>query len=181
MIVLCGLTPAQTNDFDVDAMLDSAQQFAQDNLDPDVLRALQEVDRGEGRGFSQPLSGLSSGRLCAGRGAVERTRPTPSCRCWTRTRKRSLTRHGCGSRLDYFDAAEELKSRRADRQNRNRENPCRRPESDVPGGAGNLDQKSFAAPVAEKRGGIRAGIKSDFHGERRAGGTGLAGGSGIRF
>ena len=41
------LVPAQTNEpsLDVGDMLDAAQQFAQDNLDPDVVKALQDVDR----------------------------------------------------------------------------------------------------------------------------------------
>src|SRR5665213_2835415 len=40
-----GLAPAQTNDVDWNSVLDSAQQWAQANLDDDVLRALQNADR----------------------------------------------------------------------------------------------------------------------------------------
>ena len=46
------LAPSQTNesafdlgDVDVGAVMDAATQFAQDNLDDHVLKALQDVDR----------------------------------------------------------------------------------------------------------------------------------------
>lgn len=43
--VPCAPAPAQTNALDLGDLLDAAQQFAQENLDPDVLQALQTVDR----------------------------------------------------------------------------------------------------------------------------------------
>lgn len=110
MILLCGLARAQTNDLDVGAMLDAAQQFAQDNLDDDVLRALQDVDRQKVGDFlnhyQEYLKGdyvLDLAQLKDAASAIlplldahEETQPYAA---WLRTR------------LDYFDAAEELKSR----------------------------------------------------------------------
>ena len=109
LIILCGLAPAQTNDLDVGAMIDSVQQFAQENLDEDVLRALQNVDRQQVEDFlnhyQDYLKGdyvLDMAQLKDAAGAVlpfldahEETQPYA---VWLRTR------------LDYFDAAEELKS-----------------------------------------------------------------------
>jgi membrane-bound lytic murein transglycosylase D len=109
LIILCGLAPAQTNDLDVDALLDSAQQFAQDNLDPEVLNALQDVDRRQVENFlnhyQDYLKGdyvLDVAQLKEAANAIlplldahEETQPYAA---WLR------------SRLDYFDAAEELKA-----------------------------------------------------------------------
>ena len=109
LIVLCGLAPAQTNDLDVGELLDSVQQFAQDNLDPDVLHALQQVDRQQVEDFLKHyqdyLQGdavLDGAQLKAGANAIlplldahEETQPYAA---WLRTR------------LDYFDAAEELRA-----------------------------------------------------------------------
>ena len=90
-------------------MLDAAQQFAQENLDPDVLRALQSVDRDKVENFLSHYQEYLRGDYVldvaqlkdAANGilpvldAHEETQPYAA---WLR------------SRLDYFDAAEELKS-----------------------------------------------------------------------
>ncbi len=53
LVAAGSLAPAQTNDVDVGDLLDAAQQWAQDNLDTNVVAAvLQNVDRQQGRGFS---------------------------------------------------------------------------------------------------------------------------------
>ena len=51
LIVAGGAASAQTNDLDLNGMLDSAQQFAQENLDPDVLQVLQSLDRDKVQDF----------------------------------------------------------------------------------------------------------------------------------
>lgn len=98
---------AQTNDFDVDGMLDAAQQFAQENLDPDVLQALQSVDREKVEDFlnhyQDYLRGdyvLDVAQLKDAANAVlpllnahEETQPYAA---WLR------------ERMDYFDAVDEL-------------------------------------------------------------------------
>ena len=109
LIVSGWLVPAQTNDFDVGDMLDAAQQFAQDNLDPDVLQALQSVDRTKVEDFLNHFQDYLKGDQVLDMAqlkdaantilplldAHEETRPYAA---WLR------------SRLDYFDAADELKS-----------------------------------------------------------------------
>ena len=109
LLVTCGLARAQTNDLDLGEVLDAAQQFAQENLDPDVLRALQNVDREKVADFlnhyQEYLQGdyvLDVAQLKDAAHAVlplldahEETQPYAA---WLR------------SRLDYFDAADELKS-----------------------------------------------------------------------
>ncbi|MDD5141543.1 MAG: transglycosylase SLT domain-containing protein [Verrucomicrobiales bacterium] len=103
------LVPAQTNDVDLGDMLDAAQQFAQDNLDPDVLQALQSVDRPKVEDFLNHFQDYLKGDQVLDvaqlkdaanialplLGAHEETQPYAA---WLR------------SRLDYFDAADELKS-----------------------------------------------------------------------
>jgi membrane-bound lytic murein transglycosylase D len=109
LILLCGGAPAQTNDLDVGAMLDAAQQFAQDNLDPDVLRALQDVDRQQVEDFLQHYQDYLHGdyvldvaQLQDAANAIlpllDAHPETQPYAAWLR------------SRLDYFDVAEELKS-----------------------------------------------------------------------
>lgn len=103
------LVPAQTNDLTVDDVLNSVQSFAQENLDPDVLRALQAVDRERVQDFLNQFQNYLNGdsvldvaQLKDGANAIlplldahEETQPYAA---WLR------------SRLDYFDAAEELKA-----------------------------------------------------------------------
>jgi membrane-bound lytic murein transglycosylase D len=103
------LVPAQTNDVDFGDMLDSVQQFAQDNLDDDVLHALQQVERAKVGDFLNHFQGYLKGdsvldvaqlqdvanTILPLLDAHEKSQPYAA---WLR------------SRLDYFDAAEELKS-----------------------------------------------------------------------
>jgi membrane-bound lytic murein transglycosylase D len=108
LIASAWLAPAQTNDLDVNGLLDAAQQFAQDNLDPDVLQALQSVDRAQVEDFLKHYQDYLQGdyvldvaQLKTAANAIlplldahEETQPYAA---WLR------------ARLDYFDAAEELK------------------------------------------------------------------------
>jgi membrane-bound lytic murein transglycosylase D len=102
------LARAQTNDGDLGGLLDAAQQFAQENLDPDVLRALQDVDRDKVEDFfnhyQDYLGGdyvLDLGQLKDSATAIlpllEAHEETQPYAAWLR------------ERLDYFDAADELK------------------------------------------------------------------------
>jgi membrane-bound lytic murein transglycosylase D len=109
LLIACSLAFAQTNDADTGGLLDAAQQFAQENLDPDLLRALQNVDRDKIVDFlnhyQEYLNGdyvLDAAQLKDAANAIlplldahDETQPYAA---WLR------------SRLDYFDAAEELKS-----------------------------------------------------------------------
>ncbi|HEX9047712.1 MAG TPA: lytic transglycosylase domain-containing protein [Verrucomicrobiae bacterium] len=106
---LCRLAAAQTNDeVDVGDMLDAAQQFAQDNLDPDVLRALQNVDRDKVQDFLNHYQDYLHGdyvvdvaQLKEAAQAIlpllEAHEETQPYAAWLR------------ARLDYFEAADELK------------------------------------------------------------------------
>lgn len=101
---------AQTNDapLDIGDLIDSAQQFAQDNLDDDVLKALQNVDRTKAEDFlshyQDYLKGdyvLDLAQLKDGANTVlplldahEETQPYAD---WLR------------ARMDYFDVADEMK------------------------------------------------------------------------
>ena len=102
---------AQTNDSEIDfgQVMDAAQQFAQDNLDPDVLHALQNVDREKVQDFLDHYQNYLRGdyvldvaQLKDAANVVlplldahEETHPYAA---WLR------------ERLDYFDAADELQS-----------------------------------------------------------------------
>jgi membrane-bound lytic murein transglycosylase D len=101
------LASAQTNDIDIGDMLDTAQQFAQENLDPDVLQALQSVDRSKVEDFLNHFQDYLNGdrvldvadlkdaanTILPLLDAHEETQPYAE---WLR------------ARLDYFDVAEEL-------------------------------------------------------------------------
>jgi membrane-bound lytic murein transglycosylase D len=102
--------PAQTNETTIDfnAVLDTAQQWAQDNLDDDVLRALASVDREKVGDFLQhyqaELAGDSVLDLASMKATATTVLPlldaheiTQPYAAWLR------------SRLDYFEAAEQLK------------------------------------------------------------------------
>jgi len=108
-LLAVGVSSAQTNEIDLNGMLDAAQQYAQENLDPNVLQALQSVDREKVEDFlnnyEDYLHGdyvLDVAQLKDTANAVlplldahEETQPYAA---WLR------------ERLDYFDAADELKS-----------------------------------------------------------------------
>jgi membrane-bound lytic murein transglycosylase D len=104
-----GIASAQTNDVDVGDLIDSVQQYAQENLDPNVLHALQNVDQQQVQDFFNQyqaylrgddvldLAQLQNGAklILPLLDAHEETQPYAA---WLR------------ARLDYFEAAEELKS-----------------------------------------------------------------------
>ena len=102
------LVPAQTNDFDAGDLLDVAQQFAQDNLDPDVLQALQQVDRTKVEGFLNQFQDYLKGNqvldVAQLKDAANTILPLLDAHAETRPYAAWLR-----SRLDYFDAADELK------------------------------------------------------------------------
>src|SRR5450755_1708891 len=109
LIASGSLVPAQTNDFDLGDMLDVAQQFAQDNLDPDVLQALQAVDRTRVgdflNHFEDYLKGDSVLDVAQLQDAADTILPLLDAHEETRPYAAWLR-----SRLDYFEAADELKS-----------------------------------------------------------------------
>lgn len=108
-LALGRLVPAQTNNVDVGALLDTAQQWAQENLDDDVLRALPTVDHQQVEDFLKNYQTYLQGDYVLDTAqlkdaavvilplldAHEETQPTAA---WLR------------SRLDYFEAAAEMKS-----------------------------------------------------------------------
>jgi len=110
LLATSGIVPAQTPEptLDVGAMVDAAQQFAQDNLDDDVLKALQNVDRTQIEAFLKQYQDYLQGDAVLDvaqlRDAAVTILPlldahpeTQAYAAWLR------------ARLDYFDAAEELK------------------------------------------------------------------------
>ena len=104
------LIPAQTNEqlsLDVEGVLDAAQQLAQENLDPDVLSALQEIDRKKIEGFLKSfeadLQGDSVLDVAQLKDAANVTLPLLESHEETQPYAEWLR-----ARLDYFDAADEL-------------------------------------------------------------------------
>jgi membrane-bound lytic murein transglycosylase D len=104
-----GPAAAQTNEIDLDDLLDSAQAFAQENLDPAVLQALQNVDRDKVGDFLKHYQDYLRGDYVLDVGqlkdAAEAILPLLDAHeegqpyaAWLR------------ERLDYFDVAEKLKS-----------------------------------------------------------------------
>ena len=105
-----GFVRAQTNDdLDLGGMLDAVQQFAQENLDDDVLRALQNVDRQKVVEFLQHYQDYLQGDqvldVAQLKDAANVVLPLLDAHADTQPYAAWLR-----SRLDYFDAAEDLKS-----------------------------------------------------------------------
>ena len=116
LLVGGALAPSQTNEpafdvgeLDVGAVMDAATQFAQDNLDDHVLKALQGVDRDQVanflKNFQSALNGDSVVDVAPLKDAANTVLPlldvhpeTQPYAAWLR------------ARLDYFDAAAELKN-----------------------------------------------------------------------
>ena len=107
-IVTGGLAYGQTNEFDLGEAFDAAQQFAQDNLDDDVLKALQSVDRLKVedflKHFQEKLQGDYVLDLAQFKDAANVALPLLNAHEETQPYAAWLR-----ERLDYFDAAEELK------------------------------------------------------------------------
>ncbi len=110
------LVPAQTNapafdvgELDVDTVMDAATQFAQDNLDDNVLKALQDVDRDKVadflKSFQSSLNGDSVVDVAPLKDAANTVLPLLDAHAETQPYAAWLR-----ARLDYFDAAKELKN-----------------------------------------------------------------------
>jgi membrane-bound lytic murein transglycosylase D len=100
--------PAPQPDWDVNELLDSAEQWAEENLDEDVLAALSDVDRAEVekflRQFQTQLKGEYVLDLPALSGAAKAVLPLLDARSETRPYAAWLR-----TRLDYFEVAEEFR------------------------------------------------------------------------
>lgn len=109
LLLACALAPAQTNEIDLGDMLDAAQQFAQENLDPDVLRALQNVDRDKVQDFLKHYQEYLNGEYVLDvaqlKDAANAILPLLDAHAETQPYAVWLR-----SRLDYFEVAKELKS-----------------------------------------------------------------------
>ncbi|MEY4916577.1 MAG: hypothetical protein RL616_490 [Verrucomicrobiota bacterium] len=101
--------PAQTNDaaLDVAGLLDAAQQFAQENLDEDVLRALQTVDRSQVEDFLKHYQTYLNGDYVLDLAQLKDVATTvlPLLEVHEETQPYAAWLR---ARLDYFDAAEKL-------------------------------------------------------------------------
>jgi membrane-bound lytic murein transglycosylase D len=104
-----GVSAAQTNEVDLGDLLDTAQAFAQENLDPAVLQALQSVDRDKVEDFLKQYQDYLGGDYVLDVGQLKDTAEAilplldaheegQPYAAWLR------------ERLDYFDVAEKLKS-----------------------------------------------------------------------
>jgi membrane-bound lytic murein transglycosylase D len=111
LVCACALGRAQTNvaAVDVGDLLNAAQQFARENLDDDVLRALQDVDRTQVEDFLKHYQTYLNGDyvldLAQLKDAATAVMPLLEAHeeshpyaAWLR------------SRLDYFEAAEKFKA-----------------------------------------------------------------------
>jgi membrane-bound lytic murein transglycosylase D len=100
---------AQTNDLglDVGGWVDAAQQFAKDNINDDVLRALPELDRGQIEDFLKHYEDVLQGDyvldLAPLKAGAQAALPVLAAQPETRPYAKWLK-----ARLDYFDVAEAL-------------------------------------------------------------------------
>jgi membrane-bound lytic murein transglycosylase D len=110
-LLLAGGAPltAQTNDLELDVggLVNAAQQFAKDNLDDDVYRALPELDRDQVEGYLKHYAGVLQGDyvldLAPLKAGAQAALPVLEAQPETRPYAEWLR-----ARLDYFDVAEAL-------------------------------------------------------------------------
>jgi len=111
LLFACCLAPAQTNDatIDVNGLLDAAQQFAKDNLDDDVLRALQQVDRAQVQDFLKHYQEYLNGDYVLDLAQLKEAAATvlPLLEAHEETQPYAAW---LKSRLDYFEAAQEMQA-----------------------------------------------------------------------
>jgi membrane-bound lytic murein transglycosylase D len=100
--------PAQTNEMDLGDVLDAAQQIAQENLDPDVLQALQNVDRDQVVDFLNHYQDYLRGDSVLDVAQLKATAQTilPLLDAHEETQPYAAWLR---ERLDYFEVADELR------------------------------------------------------------------------
>ena len=110
-LLACGAAPAQEFELDTNALrqaFDAAESWAKENLDEDVLRALQQVDREKVeqflRDYQKQLEGEYVLDLAALQGAANVVLPLLEAHEETQPYAAWLK-----SQLDYLDVAEELR------------------------------------------------------------------------
>ena len=108
LLLACGRAPAQTNDVDMGDVFDAVQQFAQENLDPDVLHALQSVDQKQVEDFFNNYQDYLRGDYVLDMAQLKDAANTilPLLDAHEETQPYAAWLQ---SRLDYFEAADELK------------------------------------------------------------------------
>lgn len=108
VLVWARVAPAQDQELDLKGVLESAETWAQENLDEDVLAALSEVDRAEVekflRAFQTQLQGEYVLDLPALENAAKAVLPLLEAHEESRPYAAWLR-----SRLDYFEVAEEFR------------------------------------------------------------------------
>ena len=128
LIASCGLACAQTNEFDLGDVIDSVQQLAQENLDPDVFNALQELDRKQIENFlksyEDDLQGDSVLNVAQLKAAANIVLPLLDAHEETQPYAEWLQ-----ARLDYFDVAEEMNV--APMPGTNKPNPTFKTEQEI--------------------------------------------------
>ena len=107
LLVFQPTAPAQTNTIDIGQLLDAAQQYAQDNLDPDVLQALQDIDRDKVHDFLNHYQDYLHGDYVLDMAQLQDAANTilPLLEAHEETRPYAAWLR---ERLDYFEAADEL-------------------------------------------------------------------------
>lgn len=109
LLLLTGLTAlSQTNEITVDDFMQSAQQWADDNLDPNVLRALQNTDQEKVRQFLGSLQTNLQGEYIIDLAQLRDTAKTvlPILDSYEETAPYAAW---LKARMDYLDAADELR------------------------------------------------------------------------
>jgi len=109
LLLLSAVTAlGQTNEITADDLMQSAQQWANDNLDPNVLRALQNTDQEKVRQFLDSLQTNLQGEYIINLAQLRDTAKTvlPILDSYEETAPYAAW---LKARMDYLDAAEELR------------------------------------------------------------------------
>jgi membrane-bound lytic murein transglycosylase D len=108
LLLVPSISPAQTDPDSFDSLVQSAEQWAKENLDDDALRALDQVDRDKVRRIFEDIQKQFQGEYVFDLGALQETAKAilPILEKYEETRPYALW---LKSHMDYLEVAEQLR------------------------------------------------------------------------
>ena len=158
-------------------MVQGAQQWAQENLDTNVLNALPEMDERAVRQFFREIQQRFQGDYVVDVAALRQTAQTvlPLLESHEETRPYASW---LKAQMDYLEVADEIRLTIPPPTVETNQPPAGS-QSPAAKGTRALGEKSFQHSLAGCRQGICAGVEAPFRRPKGAARTGLGGGSGI--
>ena len=159
-------------------LIQGAQQWAQDNLDTNVLNALPRVDDPQVQQFFRELQQRYQGDYVVDLAALRQTAQTVLSLLESSEETQPYAAW-LKAQMDYLDVADEIRLTIPPPAVRNQPAAPAGSQSFAAKGTRALGEKSLRRSLAGPGKRICAGVEADFHRAKSAAGTGLGGGSGI--